>query len=318
MVVLINGETKKLGIALSGGGFRAAAFHVGTFTALQELDLLDKLDLISCVSGGSVAGAYLALNWGKQDVLKGLSDYLLTKSIAVSSIIGGILDPFETRLEKLGASYDRDLFAGARLSALRDGPRIYLNATNLATGNMFFFVAGKALAPGEDAGETMGEHESGTANASNYPISLAVAASSAFPPVFPPLRLNADIYPNSLSEYATLSDGGIYDNLGVNPLMRARRNPVDVCFVSDGGKPFAVSPHPTESGTIVLKEAINIMMEQVRGLQFARLQFVVRREKGPETHLVFNRQPGRRGTAWRRRFRLAGGNRFKEIGGRRA
>ncbi|RVD36095.1 patatin-like phospholipase family protein, partial [Mesorhizobium sp. M4A.F.Ca.ET.020.02.1.1] len=116
----MNGETKKLGIALSGGGFRAAAFHVGTFTALQELDLLDKLDLISCVSGGSVAGAYLALNWGKQDVLKGLSDYLLTKSIAVSSIIGGILDPFETRLEKLGASYDRDLFAGARLSALRD------------------------------------------------------------------------------------------------------------------------------------------------------------------------------------------------------
>ncbi|RWP12330.1 MAG: hypothetical protein EOR00_27290 [Mesorhizobium sp.] len=89
----MNGETKKLGIALSGGGFRAAAFHVGTFTALQELDLLDKLDLISCVSGGSVAGAYLALNWGKQDVLKGLSDYLLTKSIAVSSIIGGILDP---------------------------------------------------------------------------------------------------------------------------------------------------------------------------------------------------------------------------------
>lgn len=282
MVVLINGETKKLGIALSGGGFRAAAFHVGTFTALQELDLLDKLDLISCVSGGSVAGAYLALNWGKQDVLKGLSDYLLTKSIAVSSIIGGILDPFETRLEKLGASYDRDLFAGARLSTLRDGPRIYLNATNLATGNMFFFVAGKALAPGEDAGETMGEHESGTANASNYPISLAVAASSAFPPVFPPLRLNADIYPNSLSEYATLSDGGIYDNLGVNPLMRARRNPVDVCFVSDGGKPFAVSPHPTESGTIVLKEAINIMMEQVRGLQFARLQLSYDAKKGPK------------------------------------
>ncbi|RWP12326.1 MAG: hypothetical protein EOR00_27295 [Mesorhizobium sp.] len=147
---------------------------------------------------------------------------------------------------------------------------------------MFFFVAGKALAPGEDAGETMGEHESGTANASNYPISLAVAASSAFPPVFPPLRLNADIYPNSLSEYATLSDGGIYDNLGVNPLMRARRNPVDVCFVSDGGKPFAVAPHPTESGTIVLKEAINIMMEQVRGLQFARLQLSYDAKKGPK------------------------------------
>jgi NTE family protein len=282
MSISIGGTEKQLGLALSGGGFRAAAFHLGTFTALQDLKLLDKVDLISCVSGGSIAGAYLALNWGNPNALKGLSDYLSTKSIAVSSIIGGILDPFETRLEKLSASYDRDLFGGKTLSALRDGPRVYFNATNLSTGNMFFFVAGKALAVGEDSGETIGEHESGTASGSDYPISLAVAASSAFPPVFPPLRLNSDIYPNALSEYVTLTDGGVYDNLGVNPLLRVRRNPVDFCIVSDGGKPFAVASEPTEAGTTVLKEAINILMEQVRGLQFARLQLAFEAKKGPK------------------------------------
>jgi len=49
---------------------------------------------------------------------------LVTRSIAVSSVIGGILDPFESRLDKLAGTYDRDLFKGARLSALRAGRRL--------------------------------------------------------------------------------------------------------------------------------------------------------------------------------------------------
>ncbi|CDM61817.1 MULTISPECIES: patatin-like phospholipase family protein [Rhizobium] len=281
MSVNVNGSQKKIGLALSGGGFRAAAFHLGVFTELNALKLLDKVDLISCVSGGSIAGAFLATNWGQPDVLDKLKKYLTTKSIAISSFVGGLLSPFESRLEKLAETYDRDLFFGKTLSSLRNGPRIYLNSTNLATGNMFFFVAGHALADGEDTGETIGEHESGTVAASEFPISRAVAASSAFPPVFPPLRIDADIYPNAMTEYVTLTDGGVYDNLGVNPLLRLKRNPLDYCIVSDGGLPFAVSSEPTESGTIVLRAALNILMEQVRGLQFARLQLSFDAQKGP-------------------------------------
>nr|WP_298097269.1 patatin-like phospholipase family protein [uncultured Shinella sp.] len=282
MAVTINGETKKLGLALSGGGFRAAAFHLGVFTELKALNLLDKLDLLTCVSGGSIAGGFLASNWNAPDVLDRLGDYLSKKSIAISSVVGGLISPFSTRLEKLAETYERDLFGTKKLSDLRNGPRIYFNATNLSTGNMFFFVAGKSLVPGGDAGETMGEHESGTTAASDFPISRAVAASSAFPPVFPPLRVDADVYPNALTEYVTLTDGGVYDNLGINPLLRNKRNPLDYCIVSDGGKPFAITPEPTESGTIVLKEAINILMEQVRGLQFSRLQLAHQAKQGPK------------------------------------
>src|SRR5437667_8380874 len=46
------------GLALSGGGFRAAAFHLGVLKRLRELGLLREVDLLSTVSGGSIVGAY--------------------------------------------------------------------------------------------------------------------------------------------------------------------------------------------------------------------------------------------------------------------
>ena len=117
----------------------------------------------------------------------------------------------------------------------------------------------------------MGEWELGTVAAPDFPLNRAVAASSAFPPVFPPLTIERSDYPAAGIDYVTLSDGGIYDNLGVNPLFR-RRNDLDYLLVSDAGKPFAIDERPTESGAAVLVAAIDILMEQVRGLQFKRLE----------------------------------------------
>jgi NTE family protein len=277
MAVEIGGQKRRIGLALSGGGFRAAAFHLGVMRKLQELKLLDKIDALSCVSGGSIAGGHLAVNWGRPDVLETLENYLSTRSIAVASFIGGAIDPFHSRLEKLADSYDRDLFQARTLSALRTGPRVYFLATNLATGNMFFFVAGA------DLPEEMGEWELGTASASSFPISHAVAASSAFPPVFPPLRLGPDVYPQaSAVEYVTLADGGVYDNMGVNPLLRQKRANLDYIIISDGGKPFAINEQPTESGAVVLRASLDIMMEQIRGLEFDRIQHRHLANQGPK------------------------------------
>lgn len=266
MSIRIDGKPQRIGLALSGGGFRAAAFHLGAMRQLKALRLLDAIDLFTCVSGGSIAGAVVALNWKNPDKLDILETYLRNRSVAVSSVIGGLLDPFDSRLDKLAESYDRDLFRQATLKDLSAGPRIYLNATNLATGNMFFFVAGGGK-PCE-----MGDYELGVVEQPSFPLARAVAASSAFPPVFPPLRLSKSEYaPADSVEYVTLTDGGVYDNLGINPLLR-ERNAVDFAIVSDGGKPFATDAHPTEAGTVVLKAGLDIMMEQVRGLQFDRLR----------------------------------------------
>lgn len=276
MSIKIGNKTCRIGLALSGGGFRATAYHLGVFRKLEELGLLNKVDLLSCVSGGSIAGAFLCANWGELDVLDRLEKYLRTRSIAVSSIVGGLLNPFTTRLDMLVDTYERDLFGSKKMSSLKNGPRIYLNATNLATGNMFFFVAG-------GKGKTeLGEHEIGQASASKINISQAVAASSSFPPAFPPLPLTQKQFPNDHVDYVTLTDGGVYDNLAVNPLLRRKLNDLQYALVSDGGKPFDIISEPTESGTIVLKEAIGILMEQVRGLQFQRLELAHKAGEGPK------------------------------------
>ena len=278
MSIIINGQTKRLGLALSGGGFRAAGFHLGVMKKLKELNLLDKIDLFSCVSGGSIAGSFVVLNWKEANVLDDLELYLRTKSIAVGSVIGGLLDPFESRLDKLAATYDRDFLHNKKLKDFAaSGPRIYLNSTNLVTGNMFFFVSGGNL-PSE-----IGEHELGVIEKPDFLISQAVAASSAFPPVFPPLKLNITEYASNQTsiDYVTLTDGGVYDNLGINPALR-ERNKLDYLIVSDGGKPFTNDLQPTESGTIVLKAALNIIMEQVRGLEFDRIEHRYKAGVGPK------------------------------------
>jgi len=276
MSIVVDGKEKRIGLALSGGGFRAAAFHLGVFRKLDKLGLLDKIDVFSCVSGGSIAGAYLVANWGKPGVLNDLENYLRTTSIAVSSVLGGLLNPFTSRLDELAKTYDRDLFNKETMASLNDGPRIYLNATNLATGNLFFFVAGE----GKDI--VLGEHELDHADAKGFRIAEAVAASSAFPPVFPPLMIDSDRFPNDKVNYVTLTDGGVYDNLGVNPLLQQDFNNLDYAIVSDAGKPFAIDPDPTESNSIVLKEAIGILMEQVRGLQFEKLKLRHMASGGPK------------------------------------
>lgn len=52
---------KKIGLSLSGGGYRATIYHLGTLRKLKEMNLLDKVDVISTISGGSITGAYYGL-----------------------------------------------------------------------------------------------------------------------------------------------------------------------------------------------------------------------------------------------------------------
>src|SRR5262245_11224142 len=56
--------TPKIGLALSGGGSRAIAFHLGCLRALDRLGLLDRVTVLSTVSGGSVIGAYFHSHGG--------------------------------------------------------------------------------------------------------------------------------------------------------------------------------------------------------------------------------------------------------------
>lgn len=52
----------KIGLSLSGGGYRAAAFHLGTLNKLNEMGILEKINVLSTISGGSITGAAWALS----------------------------------------------------------------------------------------------------------------------------------------------------------------------------------------------------------------------------------------------------------------
>src|SRR5206468_5845489 len=56
---------KKLGLALSGGGFRASLFHLGLVRFLRDAGILPQVTHITSVSGGSIIAAHLVMNWGR-------------------------------------------------------------------------------------------------------------------------------------------------------------------------------------------------------------------------------------------------------------
>lgn len=67
----------KVGLALSGGGFRASLFHIGVLAKLAELDALRNVEVLSCVSGGSIIGAHYYLEVRR--LLQSKSDEKITR-----------------------------------------------------------------------------------------------------------------------------------------------------------------------------------------------------------------------------------------------
>ena len=192
-------------------------------------------------------------------------------------MIGGVLDPFESRLDKLAATYDRDLFHGKTLTDLNAGPRIYFNSTNLATGNMFFFVAGGGKARGDGRARARCRRRA------------RIFRSAARSPRRPRFRrcfrrcawTRTTYPPASAVEYVTLTDGGVYDNMGINPAACAPATRSTTSSSATAASRSRWTSEPTESGAIVLKAALDIMMEQIRGLEFDRLQHRHLAQAGP-------------------------------------
>lgn len=86
-------NNKKIGLCLSGGGYRATIYHLGTFRKLRELGLLDKIDVISSISGGSITNAFYGLN---KDNFKAFEKGLLEAT--ETNIIRGVLRSWKLRL----------------------------------------------------------------------------------------------------------------------------------------------------------------------------------------------------------------------------
>lgn len=226
--------SKHLGLALSGGGFRATLFHVGVIRFLRETDLLREVTHVASVSGGSIIAAHLVLNWdrynGTDEEFEAAVDEIIrfVQLDVRNRIVRRI--PFQMPLRFLHRmligkpnrsltsnglleKHYRDFLYGDRcFHQLPESPTLHVLATNLSDGSLASFSR-----------EGLYMQRRGDENKLDFvparlaPISMAVAASSAFPGFFPPVLFSASDVGVRAGEFSYLSftDGGVYDNLGV-------------------------------------------------------------------------------------------------------
>jgi NTE family protein len=284
-------DGKTVGLALSGGGFRATLFGLGSLWRLNDAGLLGKLDKIGSVSGGSILSGVLAHRWAQlnfvdgrasnfKDVIADPVRAFCCKTIDVGSTFAGWLNPFKSAGEYLQDHYSDDLFGNTRMRDLateaQGAPRFVFYATNLQTGRAFRFHQ-----------DTIDDYMVGSAPAADVPLALAVAASSAFPPVFSPVTLKSDpaawtggTVPNAnaLRKNIMLADGGIYDNMGLQSLV----GHVDIVLVSDAGAPFSIEECPWQNYASQLDRVRDILIDQTRALRKRWLieDFIAARKQG--------------------------------------
>lgn len=94
---VLRSHAPKVGLALSGGGFRASLFHLGVLAALAEVDLLRRVEVLSCVSGGSIVGAALYLKL--HSLLETTPDEALEPA-AYTTLVAELIDAFVAGVQK--------------------------------------------------------------------------------------------------------------------------------------------------------------------------------------------------------------------------
>jgi NTE family protein len=264
-----------IGLCLSGGGYRAMLFHLGVVWRLNELGILPTLARISSVSGGSITAGVLARAWKRlefdeggvarafeREVVAPLKA-LATRTIDWQATAWGLL-PFTSAGEAIASSYRRHLFADTSLRDLPDEPVFVFNASHLKTGKLFRFTK-----------KYVADWTFGRANDPDVPLAVAVAASSAFPPFLSPVRLQLSglgfIPEPGAAELDTstaiLSDGGVYDNLGLETLWKR----CGVILVSDGGGALSAEERPSSFWPFQTYRVLNLIDSQVRALRVRQL-----------------------------------------------
>src|SRR3712207_1244572 len=140
-----RGPSEGVALCLSGGGYRAMLFHVGTLWRLYEAGRLRRVARVSSVSGGSIAAGVLALAWHRLSFESNRAgdDFvrevvhpvraLAGETIDADAIFWGVALPGRVS-DRVAAAYDRYLYRGATLQDLPDAPRFVINATNVQTG----------------------------------------------------------------------------------------------------------------------------------------------------------------------------------------
>ena len=287
-------------LCLSGGGYRAMVFHAGALWRLYEAELLQGLKRISSVSGGSITAGVLGLKWSKlsfrasavredfvPEVIASIRR-MASKTIDVGSVIWGAFLP-GTISDRIAANYRKHLFGDATLQDLPDDfPRFVINATNVQSGALWRFMK-----------PYMRDWRVGEVKNPRVSLATAVAASSAFPPVLSPVAIELDsddftdntghdLQREPFTTKVVLTDGGVYDNLGLETAYKRFRT----VLVSDAGGKLKPEGEPKHDWARHAYRVLSIIDNQVRSLRKRQLIAAYKRNQregaywGIRTHIA--------------------------------
>ena len=264
-------------------------FHVGALWRLNDAGYLPRLGRVSSVSGGSIAAGMLGLAWPRLafdgwGVGQGFREHvvaplrrLAAHTIDIPAVLRGLVGP-GTTVDYIAESYRRHLFGDRTLQDLPNdatGPRFVINASNLQSGVLWRFSRPYAR-----------DYRVGEIRRPAIALAVAVAASSAYPPFLSPAVLHfdeADYTPGSgmdlqrppFTTRVQLTDGGVYDNLGLETVKQ-----FGTILVSDGGGPFQATDWVGTDWARLGWRVITMVDNQVRSLRKRQLLASFKRRPG--------------------------------------
>lgn len=294
--------TPEIALALSGGGIRAMVFHLGVLKFLAERGMLEQVTRISTVSGGSLLVGLIfqhnSLRWPSSEAFLASTFPALRLKLCSRSLQWGalrqLLNPVNfrfifSRANLLALALRNEWKVEARLTDLPDQPEWSINGTTAENGKRFRFKAG-----------SFGDYSLGYATPGNFPLANALAVSAAFPGGFGPLTLDASRFVWRKRQWDTdagseqpvdigyrrlhLYDGGVYDNLGLEPLFDAGRSQSKHAgtriVVSDAGSPLPGGFAFNVLNPFRLKRVADIMADQARALRVRTFSTYLQAENG--------------------------------------
>ena len=283
---------------------RAAGFHCGVLHRLAMDGLLERTTFVSTVSGGSLfTGLILCQNdhrWPSSEeflarVLPQVTKCLTTATLQWSYVWRAFAVPWrlaQGRARILSRQLEAQWGISGSLQDLPSAPRWIINATCYETGKNWRFSQPR-----------MGDYLTQYVLKPDVPIADAIAASAAVPGLIGPLIICSDRYcwhrfegeqlvsTSTPAKRYELWDGGVYDNLGVEPLFKPNggfRDGFDLLVVSDASAPVALTPRTLSRvlrPTSRVLRLVEIACDQVRGLRSRAL--VAEFERTEDTGVYF-------------------------------
>jgi NTE family protein len=254
-------SSRRFGLALSGGGYRAAAFHLGTLKKLHEMGRLSDIEVISTISGGSITGAAYCLHKGSfEEFYTQMSAALRCCNViryalwswafgrfllTILFFLGAIVTLLFTRW----APFTPLLFGGLCWLLYRFQFRLFPVSQEIEKAYDAFFYHGRTLnqlpatpilaigssnlqtgRPFTFSRDSMADSTYTYStppvyfNSTSFPIARAVVASSCVPFAFTPVTIAPNYFrepSDATRAHPLLIDGGVYDNQGIQKLTQA-------------------------------------------------------------------------------------------------